>query len=74
MTDWLMDDEAEYLELLELYEEAREDVDRRYPRRKDAQTKMIYKFGLGRWLDAHLFMECASREVRGEWWERDEHK
>ena len=70
-TEWLMDDEEQYLELLELYEEARDDVDRKYPRVGDTQTKMIYRFGLYRWLDNHLFMEALNKAVRGERWEHE---
>lgn len=73
-TEWLMDDEEQYLDLLELYEEARADVDRKYPRVGDRQTRMIYVFGLRRWIDNNLFMETLAKQVRGEWWERNEHR
>lgn len=71
-TEWFMDDEEEYLELLELYEEARDDVDRKYPRVGDSQTLMIPKFGIVRWIHGHLFMALLSRHVHGEWEERRE--
>lgn len=67
---WLMDDEAKYLDLQELYTEARDEIDRRYPR-GHMQVAKIRAGSYQRWLDAHLFMEAITREVAGDWWERD---
>jgi len=57
-----MDDEAEYLDLLELYEEV-QPTGRANP-----------DFDFERWINGHLFMTALAREVRGPWWERDDNR
>lgn len=68
MSEWLMEDELEYAELLSLYEEARQDVDRKYPRRGTNQADWILSKALtvprfiDNWMNHHYLMS----EIRTE--------
>lgn len=55
--NWIMEDEDDLLELYEFYVEARKQVDKKYPRRGDNQTKAILeKFKIDQWMRAHSIM------------------
>jgi hypothetical protein len=60
MTQWIMEDEEYCLDLLDLYEEARKQVDQAIPRRGDNQAMWLsgqgYEF-VRNWLEAHFLMD-----------------
>lgn len=69
MSEWLMEDELEPQELLELYDEARAQVDKKYPRRNDIQTKWLYDNArrnlefLVNWFEQHDFALELRRDL-----------
>lgn len=51
---WMTEGEENLFELYELLTEARDQVDQKYPRKRNIQSDAIVeRFGMGRWLDAH---------------------
>jgi hypothetical protein len=63
--EWLDDEDEIYLETLELLKEAREDVDRKYPRVGDNQLNHIMRLGvLERWCETHFIMNRIERYLK----------
>lgn len=66
MTDWLIEDEDERLEMIELYREAREQIDRAVPRGYQ-QVNWIWRkrdhAWIDRWLAAHVFWQGLARDL-----------
>jgi len=66
MSTWIMEDEENALELLELYEEARANVDQKIPRRGTLQADWLYSQGpefLDKWLTEHNALIRLRREL-----------
>lgn len=62
---WITEGEEKLLELYELLTEARDQVDRKYPRKRNIQSDaVVQRFGLGRWMDAHDLMFDIEREIK----------
>ena len=59
-TQWIMEDEESSQDLLALYREARDYVDRKLPRAREQQAKWLQgkgdKFYVDVWLESHRIM------------------
>ena len=64
---WLDDEDELYMDTLEILQEARADVDKKYPRVKDNQITAIMALGvLNRWFAAHKMMHSIENYFEAE--------
>jgi hypothetical protein len=65
--EWFDEEDELYMETLELLQEARKDVDRKYPRIKENQLEAIMRLGVTeRWFAAHCLMHSLERYLKDE--------
>jgi hypothetical protein len=68
MATWIMEDEEPLLELFEAYEEARNQVDEKVPRRGDNQAKWLVSRDIEfriNWFKAHDMLWYLNRSING---------